>query len=382
VQHNGVATVVGAGPSGLACAITLARAGANVIVREARSNVGARFHGDFQGLENWSSEVDVIEELASYGIEPRFEHIPIRDGTAFDNRGERYEIRCPGPMFYLVRRGSAAGTLDRALYEQAVASGVTVRFNDRVEALDPRQRGAIGAGPRVPGAIAAGYVFSTMMPDGCYMRFDEKLAPGGYSYLLVHGGRGTVAACLFRDFRQEQRYVDLTVAAFERDVGLKMENPKTFGGSGSFFFKHQPYQGPHPVMGELAGLQDALFGFGMRWAIRSGVWAGRALLGLEDLRSRWRRDAARALAAGAANRFLFERLGDAGRRRMLFKLSRTGGDPRIIMRRIYQGTLLTRALAPLARVLERARLRDPSCAHVDCSCVWCREAAAAGMRTL
>lgn len=46
-------------------------------VFERRRDVGARFHGDFQGLENWSTEKDVLEELASFGIETAFDHTPV-----------------------------------------------------------------------------------------------------------------------------------------------------------------------------------------------------------------------------------------------------------------------------------------------------------------
>lgn len=292
-------TVIGAGLSGLACAIVLARSGAHVTIHESRAKVGARFHGDFQGLENWSSEIDVLDELASFDIEPAFEHVPIRYGIAFDSNNRRYDVHSAGPLFYLVRRGSESGTLDRALYEQAIALGVTVRFNDKLESLDSEQGGVIAAGPRLPYAIAAGFLFATTMPDGCYIRFDEKLAPGGYAYLLIHDGRGTVAACLFRDFRNEQTYVERAVAPFDRDPGLKMEPPKPFGGSGSFFLRRRPYQGSHAVAGEYGGLQDAILGFGMRWAIRSGVWAARARLGLEDLDRRWNVDVRRKLEAGA-----------------------------------------------------------------------------------
>jgi len=61
-------TIVGAGPAGLACAIVLARAGRAVIVREWHKTVGSRFHGDFQGLENWSDRVDILDELRGAGI--------------------------------------------------------------------------------------------------------------------------------------------------------------------------------------------------------------------------------------------------------------------------------------------------------------------------
>ena len=56
-------TIVGAGLAGLACAIVLARAGRPVIVREWHTTVGNRFHGDFQGLKNWSDGLDVLDEL-------------------------------------------------------------------------------------------------------------------------------------------------------------------------------------------------------------------------------------------------------------------------------------------------------------------------------
>lgn len=43
--------IAGAGPAGLAAAITLARAGRQVVVHELQSDVGHRFKRDFQGLE-------------------------------------------------------------------------------------------------------------------------------------------------------------------------------------------------------------------------------------------------------------------------------------------------------------------------------------------
>ena len=47
--------ILGAGLSGLAAATILAKAGKEVHVHEIRKDSGARFDGDFQGIENWKS---------------------------------------------------------------------------------------------------------------------------------------------------------------------------------------------------------------------------------------------------------------------------------------------------------------------------------------
>ncbi|MDZ4140519.1 MAG: NAD(P)-binding protein, partial [Methylotenera sp.] len=66
----------GAGPAGLAAAITLAKAGRHVLVHEAQSEVGHRFDGDFQGLENWSTQQDVLDLLREIGITTEFATLP------------------------------------------------------------------------------------------------------------------------------------------------------------------------------------------------------------------------------------------------------------------------------------------------------------------
>ena len=111
-------TIVGAGPAGLACAIILARAGRKVIVREWHKTVGSRFHGDYQGLENWSGKRDVLEELNEAGIETSFNAHPVCDGTAYDYRGEAYPITGDRTLYYLVQRGGQEGSLEQGLLEQ------------------------------------------------------------------------------------------------------------------------------------------------------------------------------------------------------------------------------------------------------------------------
>ena len=62
MESNGKRVEIsGAGPAGLAAAIAVARAGRRPVVFERRPDVGGRFHGDFQGIENWSTEGDAPE---------------------------------------------------------------------------------------------------------------------------------------------------------------------------------------------------------------------------------------------------------------------------------------------------------------------------------
>lgn len=361
--------VAGAGPAGLGAAITLARAGRRVIVHEAHSTVGARFRRDLQGLENWTTDEDVLDWLRRIGISTAFAALPCRAGTAFDARGRPHAVRGRLPLFYMVERGPEAGTLDTALLEHARALGAEVRFGSRLDRLEGV--GVLALGPRAADAIAVGYHFDTTMPDGFWIVCDDEVAPKGYAYLLVMNGRGTVKTCMFADFKRESQYVQRSVAAFERLVGLKMIDPRPHGGFGNFRIPDSALSGAHPLAGEHAGFQDTLWGFGMRLAIVSGVLAARSVLEGIDYDASWRRELAPWLQASVVNRVLYERCGNAGYA-WLLRAQGSVGDARRFLRWLYRPRFATRLLLPWARARYRSRRRDAACSHADCTCIWCR----------
>lgn len=361
-------TVVGAGLAGLACAIVLARADRPVIVREWHKTVGSRFHGDYQGLENWSDDQDVLDELRAAGIETNFDAHPILEGTAFDSRGKACPIRAVRPLYYLVHRGGDEGSLEKGLLKQAIDAGAEVRFGNRVvKTAGPT---ILALGPRTADAIANGYVFETDQPDGNWIAFDDRLAPLGYAYLLVHNGRGTVASCMFTDFKHHAEHVTRTVSFFVERAELEMRNPRPFGGFANFRLPRTAMQGGHPVVGEQAGFQDSLAGFGMRFALRSGILAARSLLDGIDYTQLWRRELRPLLRTGVSNRFIFNSVGQRGRSWALRGLSRS--DTAAKLRRLYRPSLLARLVYPIALWRYRAPLSDPSCDHIACGCTWCR----------
>lgn len=345
--------VAGAGPAGLAAAITLARAGRRVVVHEARRQVGHRFRAaDLQGLENWSTRRDVLDSLGADGLSTAFEHLPCTRGIAFDAWDQAYPLAGKIPLVYLVERGPGPRSLDSALLHQALALGVEVRFGSRL--ATPRGPAILATGPRQADVVAAGFQFETAMRDGFWLILDEELAPRGYAYLLVMGGRGTVKSCLFADFGRLRQYVERSVERFRRLAGLAMEKPRFHAGAGNIHLPGSALAGPHPLAGEGAGFQDGLAGFGMRYAMRSGVLAARALVENRPYDALWRQDMAGALGASMVNRAFFGMLGNRGYR-WLLRAQAWHGDTRAFLRWLYEPGWLGRSLLPWARRRYRSR---------------------------
>lgn len=246
------------------------------MVHEAAAEVGSRFQGDYQGLENWTTENDVLDELRGQGIACTFAAMPCRAGVVFDAWGTRYEIRGDYPLFYVVERGPGPGTLDSTLLAQA------------------------------------------------------------------------------REL-----------------VGLEMKPPRPHGGAGNFRVPASAYSGTHPVVGEQAGFQDTLWGFGMRIAIASGVLAARSLSDGGNYDARWRSELDPLLRTGVVNRAFYGILGNRGYRWLLRRAS-GGSDVREFLRRHYHPSLVKRLSYPWAYFRVQSRRHDVTCDHVDCACVWCR----------
>lgn len=363
--------VSGAGPAGLSAAITLASGGRAVLVHERAPDVGHRFHHDFQGLENWTTDGDVLDELASIGIRPDFDYASFRETTLFDADGREHTYRSDRPLFHLVRRGEGKGTLDRSLARQAQVVGAELRFNDPVQHL--RDGGIVAEGPHGSDVIAVGYVFDTDAADGAYAALAERLAPGGYAYLLVHGGRGTLASCMFADFHHERDYLARATEFFRERVSFAMRDARRFGGTGNFRPFRSVRRGQLLYVGEAAGFQDALWGFGMRYAMVSGYLAARALLAGAPGRydADWRARFGGNLRAGAVNRFLIERLGERGYRMIVRRLDRAP-DPRAWLGRRYRSSIGTDVLYSLARRMRRWPHDPDVCVMEGCDCTWCR----------
>jgi flavin-dependent dehydrogenase len=363
-------TVSGAGPAGLVAAITAARAGRHTIVYEQHQAVGHRFHGDFQGLENWTAEDDVLDELARLGIELTFECTPFHEAVLYDPDGREHICRDSRPLFYLVRRGPGEQTLDHSLQAQALSLGVELRLDTPCNRL-PRG-GIVAQGPKRADVIAVGYLFETDAADGAFCILSGQLSAQGYAYLIVHRKRGVIATCLFEDFHNERYYLERTREFFQNTLGLTMRHVRRYGGVGNFSVPSTARNGNMLYVGECAGFQDALAGFGMRYALLSGYLAASALLtgNAQSYDALWQARFGDELRASTVNRYLYAAFGDPGRRFLVRQLTGTSGG-RARIRRRYASTSWKRLLYPIARrsVEKSTRL---ACETPGCNCTWCR----------
>jgi flavin-dependent dehydrogenase len=88
-------------------------------------------------------------------------------------------------------------------------------------------------------------------------------------------------------------------------------------------------------VGEAAGFQDALWGFGIRMAIVSGHLAARALVSgrPREFDRLWRERLGGLISASFANRSLYRRAGDFGYALLIRRIART--DAREFLHRLY-----------------------------------------------
>ena len=91
--------------------------------------------------------------------------------------------------------------------------------------------------------------------------------------LIIVDGIGLICTCLWRKQRNSGRYLDETIAWYERNYDLDREPIKRVGGKGDFGIPTKYVHEERLYVGEAGGLQDFMWGFGMRYAITSGVLA-------------------------------------------------------------------------------------------------------------
>ncbi len=132
----------------------------------------------------------------------------------------------------------------------------------------------VATGPRGTRVIAAGITFKTDPRDRAYAMIGGNLAPQGYTYLLVSDGLGTIATVVTPSgFNRIHECLEGTIQTYRELLGIAIEDPKRWSGYGNFGILSSAVEDGRICVGQAAGFQDFLFGFGIRIAMISGSLA-------------------------------------------------------------------------------------------------------------
>lgn len=305
-------TILGAGVAGLSAAINLAKAGYPVEVFERSKDVGLKFGGDLQGLENWSEKKDVIEDIRDMNIDINFETTPLSHVDISNGQPDNlYQYKFSRPIYYLVTRGRMNNSLDHRLKEQAYSQGITIHFKS---SLSPDNAQIIATGPNYQELWSAdrGIVFKTSMQDTFAGVINNQVAYKGYSYLLVTKGYGCLCTCIFDQLSRLNECFERTKKTFSKLYKLDIQNPKSVGGVGSFSSKNIFEKNGKLYIGEAAGIQDFLLGFGIRNAITSGYLAAQSIINNTSYKLIAHQKFSQRFKAGIVNRYLWEKFTSHG----------------------------------------------------------------------
>lgn len=310
--------IAGGGLSGLSAAITLARAGRGVEVYEKGPACGAARHGDIEGLETWIFPEDPLEYLRAQQLPVDFATKAAERFAYLSSDGEKIEAEESQPLFYLVRRGPGESTIDNAFYQAAVAAGVTFHFRSR---RVPDEVDIYAGGPLRADAYVIGATLSVEgREDGIILLLGDDAAPGGYAYGLCWSGAVTVATAFRKNGNPPHAFLKRVLSRFDQELGWNVANAQPFASYGTFGPVPELQRNGTLLVGEAAGLQDGLFGFGMNYAIRSGILAAQSILEGGNYAEACRRHFGGRLASGTINRLRFERLSDGLKERLAVTL--------------------------------------------------------------
>lgn len=279
--------IAGAGISGMAAAITLARAGVQVDVFEKKRRVGSDGGAHTEGLRNYIGR-DAMEELSQFGLEIK----PYSAVQKVVRRSASFSNIVRGLSFYLIERGGGTGTAEDQLVLQARSLGVKFRFQ---ESLPAKETEIVATGPPRDGANirAAGYRLvahdSPYPQDEVLSLFDNRYAPCGYICLLPGSSSASLYGITWRPISHQDFMRRIRRAMQETFLKDVLRGFRICGEiSGRGYFSTNPFDtsddGERLYCGEAAGFQDPVAGFGFRYAALTGVMAAQSLLGHGDYR--------------------------------------------------------------------------------------------------
>ncbi|MFH1256696.1 MAG: NAD(P)/FAD-dependent oxidoreductase [Candidatus Diapherotrites archaeon] len=306
--------IIGAGPAGLSAAITLAREGYKVDVFEQTSMVGGHTGNNIQAMRNYGPDKDILGRFKKEAsidlkhVNSIYKIVKFSPSHRFDEIYSKDK-----PLFYTFKRGVEHDSLENQLAEQARSSGVNILLGTKANVVDGHVV-ACGSkfGPSGRG-FGALYENSDFDEEKIVFFFGNKYVPHGYAYIAPFGKKQvTIAITSFvrSDFAHMEKNFNQFVANDEvvkKIIGEAYELNR-FSGYGHINIPHTAVHKHKYFVGGAAGFVDPARGFGIKYAIISGLLAAKAIVGESDYDDLWKNDFKNELLEGFNRRMLLNNL--------------------------------------------------------------------------
>jgi len=279
--------ILGAGISGLTAAINLAKEGYDVEVHERLSDVGKNHRLNFEGLENWTT--DIMKLLRKINIKINFKNKGFNKLTWYSPTFKQINLRDKKPFFYLVERGGK-NSLEYSLKKQALKYSVKFKFNSKIKDVD-----IISTGARKPMAFGFGTFYENVKIEDKMMGIlSNKIAPNGYFYILVWNKRASVCTAIVN--LSEKLKINNIKKLHRNNLKIKLckeilkgaKEKHEFSGFANFKIPKTAVIDGKIYTGEAAGFQDAFLAFGMKYAFLSGYFAAKSIIDKTSYDKLWK----------------------------------------------------------------------------------------------
>jgi len=353
--------IIGGGIAGLTAAINLKRAGINVEVHERKEFCGKATR-DFQFMENWIFKEDALAALKKFNINGNFYVKPWYSIEFISPTLKRCLKKSSEPVMYVLKRGPMEGAIDHALQKQVTDAKIPIIYKSELTTGDAD---IIAIGKNNPNFMITGIFFPLDHPDSVMVFYDDRLSLKMYTYITVTDRVGQLVVINPAERKDHEARLDLSIKRFEEIFDDKISTiTHRFAAPGSLNFLKRARIENRYYVGEAAGFQDGLAGFGMMYAFRSGYHAAQSIIQNVDYDRRWQSDMLKPLEVSRINRYLFERLSNEGYEKLVKMLDSQnpvivkllgGDDLKSVLQKIYNHSpsyllrpiLFWRKLAPL-----------------------------------